>query len=121
MKNLFNKYKLILIYIIILLFLSFISTILELAGINYTICTSLLSIINYILIFMYSYIAAKKVNIKGYISGLKSALKILIVLLIMNLVTLNNFNFKTVVYYLIIIIIGLLGGIIGKNSQKKLS
>lgn len=121
MKNLFNKYKLILIYIIILLFLSFISTILEFAGINYTICTSLLSIINYILIFMYSYIEAKKVNIKGYISGLKSALKILIVLLIMNLVTLNNFNFKTVIYYLIIIIIGLLGGIIGKNSQKKLS
>lgn len=119
MKRFFNRFKLNIIYIVALLILSLIFTLLEFIGVNYRLCITAFNITNFMLIFTYSYINGKKANINGYKCGIKSGIKIIIMLMLINLITLSGISIKTIFYYLLIIVISILSGIIGKNKQKK--
>ena len=121
MKKYFYKHKLSFIYSISILVISIIFSLLEYVEINYNILITIQTIKHVTFIFIYSYIESSKTNKKGYISGLYSSLKILLILLVFNLITLNKLSFKSFIYFIIIIFICVCSGIISKNKQKKLS
>ena len=58
-----------------------------------------------------------RTNQKGYIEGLKLSLIVLIIFTFFNLI-LRNFNKYTIIYYLIITILIVLGSMIGINKKK---
>lgn len=105
-------------YIIGIIVLSSLFTLLEFIGINYQLCSISINTINFILIFAYALSKGKKTNIIGYKSGIKSGIKIIFILSTINLITLSGFSFKTIFYYLLIIVITMFGGIIGKNKKN---
>lgn len=121
MKKVIIKNKLLLIYIITLVIFSLIFTILEYMGLSYNLLTTILLIINFILIFIYSYKCGLKEVNKGYKSGIKSGLKIISIFLITNIITFTPIRFKTIIYYLITLFICIIASIIGKNKQKNYS
>lgn len=121
MKSFIKNNKILAVYLICIIVFSFVFTILEFAGISYDFLTKVLLIINLILSFFYSYKNSIRSNLNGYKSGFRSAIKIWLMLLILNLITLNSFSFKTLIYYFIIMLICIIGGIIGKNRQKNYS
>ena len=119
MKKYYIKFKPGIIYILSLITISLILTLFEYIGVSYTICTLLLNLSNFILVFNYAYMDAKKVSLKGYKSGIKSTVKIWVILLLINILTIHLLSIKTVLFYFIILVIAIFGGIISKN--KKLS
>ncbi|MBR5662710.1 MAG: DUF3792 family protein [Bacilli bacterium] len=121
MKNFIKNNKLLLKYLIVIFILSFIFTILEYMGVSYTALTTILLILNVILSFIYSFKNGKNTKLNGYKSGIISASKLWIMFIILNIITLNKFTFKSLIYYLIIMSICIIGGIIGKNKQKNYS
>lgn len=118
MKNFINKFKFTIIYVTSLLLLSIIFTLIEYFGGNYSLCTTLLSIINFILVFIYAFLSGLKTNVQGYKCGIRSFVKILIILLTINIITLSTISFKTIIYYFIILTLSISGSILGKNKQK---
>lgn len=121
MKSFIKKNNILLKYLVSIIGLSLIFTCLEYIGISYNILTIILLIINFALAFIYSYKNALKSDLNGYKSGFRSGVKIWLILLILNLITLNKFSFKTLLYYFIIMLICIISGIIGKNKQKNYS
>ena len=118
MKKYFCRFKQEMMYIIGIIVLNFLFTLLEFIGINYQLCSISINTINFILIFVYALSKGKKTNIIGYKSGIKSGIKIIFILSTINLITLSGFSFKTIFYYLLIIVITMFGGIIGKNKKN---
>ena len=121
MKNFIKQNKLLLIYLSIIFILSFIFTILEYIGVSYTRLTTILLTLNVVLSFIYSFKNGKNTKLNGYKSGIISGTKLCIMFIILNIITLNKFSFKSLIYYLIIISICIIGGIMGKNRQKNYS
>lgn len=119
MKSLYKKHKPSIMYILIIFLVSFIFTILQYVGVSYNLLINIEYIINFILVFIYSYISSTNTNKKGYKIGIEAWFKIIIILSIINIITLSGFSIKTLIYYLILLIISILGGIIGKNKRSK--
>ena len=61
----------------------------------------------------------KSTTKKGYLAGLKLGLIISIIFLSLNLIVFKSFQFKNIIYYLIIIITSIIGSMLG--IQKKSS
>ena len=56
---------------------------------------------------------------KGYLAGLKISGIFLLILLLLNLITSRTlFNLPTIIYYLILIISSVLGGMFGINKKN---
>lgn len=121
MKSFIKKNNILVKYLIIILCLSLIFTTLEYIGLPYGLLTKMLLVINLILSFIYSYKNAINSSLNGYKSGFRSGVKLWLFLLLINLITFNTFKFKTLIYYFIIMIISITGGIYGKNKQKNYS
>jgi len=98
------------------------------------IITILLSIINYftntenniikliipvISILISSIILGKNSKEKAYIEGIKFSLIYIILITIIKLILKTNFNFKTIIIYILLIITSIIGSMIGINIQKK--
>lgn len=121
MKSLLSKNKILFKYFIFIIILSFVSTCLEYMGVSYNLVHKINIFINLILVFIYSHNCTKNNSDKGYKIGFKSGLKILLILFILNIITFNNFSFKTLIYYLIILLVSISSSIISKNRQKNYS
>ncbi len=98
---------------------SFILTILNYFNIiNY----KMLNISKYIMLFIvliyYGYKIGLKSNNKGWLEGIKFSSIIILILLILNICFLRNFNFKTIIYYTLILVTAAFGSIIGINKNK---
>ena len=117
MKSFINKNKLLIIYFTSIIIISFISTIFEYMNIPYKMITTIELIINLLFVFLYSYKSTKRNNVKGY----KSGLKIIILLLIINLITLKGIGIKNFVYYILIMLLSIGASIICKNKEKNYS
>lgn len=117
LKKSINKNKLTLIYIASIFILGLLFTTVEYIGLSYQFCITLNSILNISIIFIYSLINSKR----DKTSAIKSSVKIILTILIINLIIIHVFTFKTILYYLLIIFITIFGAVIGKNKQKKLS
>lgn len=123
MKLLLSNYKLSISYLISIIILSIIMSVLSLFNISYNLISILSVIINIIFVFAFSYLNSKNVNAQGYKSGLCSWAKIIIVLELLNIISLKflEIHFETFIYYILLLVISISGGIVGKNNQKKLS
>ena len=121
MKNLINKNKLLFIYIISIFIISLMFSILEYIGVSYNFLKTLIIILNLIMVSIYAYKNSSSNNLQGYKSGFRSGVKMCLTLLIINIITFNSFSFKTLIYYLIIILISIISAIICKNKQKNYS
>lgn len=73
-----------------------------------------------ITLFINSFILGKKAKSKGYLEGIKSASIIIIIFLVITLLTNKSFEFKYLIYYAIILITSILGGMIGISKKKEL-
>lgn len=64
-----------------------------------------------------SFLLGRKTTQKGYIEGLKYGMIWLLVLLTVNLTT-KNFYITSIIYYIILLLLSILSGIIGINNKK---
>lgn len=120
LKNFLKKYKKTLILISL-----FIITILIFSFLNYTyiINDTIISIVNYILVIIYSIIFGIQRGIKGkskgYIIGLKFGIPIILILFIFGRILNFPLYFSNILYYFIILISIIFGSIIGKNKKDQ--
>ena len=107
-------------YALFLITLVFITSLLNLIGVNSTITNLLIFIFNISLFFIFGLKNGKKANNKGYLAGLKVGGLFLLVLLIISLFTSKNiFSLTTFIYYLVLILASTLGGSLGINKKSE--
>ena len=107
-------------YTLFLITLVFITSLLNLIGVNSTITNFLIFIFNISLFFIFGLKNGKKANNKGYLAGLKVGGLFLLVLLIISLFTSKNiFSLTTFIYYLVLILASTLGGSLGINKKSE--
>jgi len=69
--------------------------------------------------FFYSGFSFGKIASKmGYIEGIKAGLILTIIMVIYNIILKNQFGFKTIIFYMILLFISTLGGMIGISKNK---
>lgn len=109
---------------IILFFIILITGTLIITIINYfnILNNKLISIIKFLLpttsIFISSYNLGKISDKLGYLEGLKLG-SIIITTFILLTILLNKFNLKSILYYLILLLISIIGSMIGINKKKQ--
>lgn len=107
-------------YTLFLITLVFITSLLNLIGVNSTITNFLIFIFNISLFFIFGLKNGKKAINKGYLAGLKVGGLFLLVLIIISLFTSKNiFSLSTFIYYLILILASTLGGSLGINKKSE--
>lgn len=107
-------------YTLFLITLVFITSLLNLIGVNSTITNLLIFIFNIILFFIFGLKSGKKASNKGYLAGLKVGGLFLLVLIIISLFTSKNiFSLSTFIYYLVLILASTLGGSLGINKKSE--
>lgn len=81
--------------------------------------TSILELISIILcLFVNSFLLGKKTSNKGYLEGLKLGFSISITYLLLSILVFNyNLNFKSILFYILIVIISMFGSMIGINKR----
>mgnify|MGYP003316089213 CR=1 FL=1 len=70
-------------------------------------------------IFIGSFILGNNISKKGWLEGLKLGILYIIFYTIINLIIYNNFNIKLLLYYSILVIGSILGGMIGITKKRK--
>lgn len=120
MKKLINYLKFLSIFIIIELMITFVTSILNLLGINSGITTIILLIFNSILFFVLSYINAYIQQKKGFLEGIIMGLIFIIVMLLIKIILFNSgYGLSTLIYYIVLFISSILGGMIGVNKKSE--
>ncbi len=106
-------------YFIFLLLLIFITSLLNLIGVNSSITNLMIFIFNILAFFIFGFKNGKKACNKGYLEGLKLGSLFLLLLIIISLFTSKNiFNLTTFIYYIVLLLASILGGSIGINKKK---
>ena len=103
---------------IILVLLFFITTIYYFNLITMKTFSILKLLVILISTFITSFLLGTKTKNKGYLEGIKQSLILIVIFLIPTIIT-SNFNLKVFIYYLIILITGSLGSMIGINIKIK--
>ena len=107
-------------YTLFLITLVFVTSLLNLIGVNSTITNLLVFIFNISLFFIFGLKNGKKASNKGYLAGLKVGGLFLLVLIIISLFTSKNiFSLSTFIYYLVLILASTLGGSLGINKKSE--
>lgn len=107
-------------YTLFLITLVFITSLLNLIGVNSTITNLLIFIFNISLFFIFGLKNGKKASNKGYLAGLKVGGLFLLILIIISLFTSKNiFSLSTFIYYLVLILASTLGGSLGINKKSE--
>lgn len=89
--------------------------------INNNITNALKLIIPIISIIIGSYKLGKRSNQKGYLEGIKFGSVFLILTIIFNLIVKSNFEWKNIIFYIIIILSSMIGAMIGIQKNKDLA
>lgn len=119
MKLFINYLKYSSLFLIIELFLTFIMSILNLLGVTSGITTLLIFIFNILLFFILNIYNAKSKMKNGYLEGLLLGIIYIILMAIIKLLFFNNiFNISTIIYYLILLLISIIGGMFGINKRS---
>ncbi len=108
-----------LLYVLIpTLLMMFIITLLNYIGIM---SYKILSIFKYIILFIFiligSYRFGFKNKNKGLFEGIKFGLIIILIFILLNLLFKGSFSIKSIIYYGIILVTSIFGGILGKNKR----
>lgn len=106
-------------YAIFVVLIIFICSLLNLIGVNSSITNLIIFIFNILAFLIFGFKNGKKANNKGYIAGLKMALLFLLLLIIINLFTAKNIlSIATIIYYIILLLAGVVGGMMGINKKE---
>lgn len=120
LNKLINYLKFTSVFLILELLLTFITSLLNLLGLNSGITTIILFIANIILFFTLNFINAHKCQKKGLIEGLILSVIFLFLMFLIKIVMFNGkFFISTFIYYLILIITGIFGGLVGVNKKSE--
>ena len=113
------KFKKYLLFIgIFIIFNLIISLLYLLTNIPYSIISSILLIFYLISFAFLGFIITKNSHKKGIISGLIIGSITILILIILSLIFKCNFNFKNILYYLLILLSTIFGSIISKNIKN---
>lgn len=119
MNKLINYLKFISIFLILELMITFIMSLLNLVGVNSGITTIIMLVCNLILFFILNYFNAFKLKKKGFLEGIFLGLIFIFLMIIIKLILFrNSFGISTFIYYLILFITSILGGMIGVNKKN---
>lgn len=119
MKKIINYLKSLGLFIASILLLTIITTVLQYFNISQGLCNFLKIFSLVISIFIGSFYLGKKSIKKGYLEGLKLSIIILLFLFIINLIFFKDcFQWKNILYYIIIIITSIIGSVIGIQKKK---
>ncbi len=119
LNKLINYLKFIAIFLILELLFTFVVSLLNLLGLNSGITTIIIFILNILLFFILSLINASKVKKKGFLEGIILGLIFIILMILIKIILFDNtFNLSTFIYYLILLLTSLFGGMIGVNKKE---
>lgn len=106
------------IFLIVELLITFIISLLNLIGLNGGITSIILLILNVIIFFIFAFYNGKNSKEKGYLTGLVISLLFIFLMFTINSI-LNGLTMKTstIIYYLILILVSIIGGTIGINKK----
>lgn len=110
--------KLIGIYILLELLISFFMGFLNLLGVKGFITSFIILVFNIILYSIYGYIIGKSTNKKGIVAGFIMAIILIIISLLITLIIFNNIGLKSIFYYLALLIITMISSTITKNKKE---
>ena len=110
--------KLIGIFILLELLISFLMGFLNLIGVKSFIISFIILVFNIILYSIYGYKIGKTTNQKGLVAGFITAIILVLISLILTLIIFNNLGFKSLFYYLALIVITMVASMIGKNKKE---
>ena len=107
------------IFLILELMITFIISLLNLLGVNSGITTIILLISNVILFFILNFINAKNMKKKGFLEGIVLGLIFIILMILIKVILFDNaFKISTIIYYLILFITSIFGGMFGVNKKS---
>lgn len=119
MNRLINYLKFIGIFLAIELAITFVMSLFNLLGASGEITSLIIFILNIILFFALSFINAKKKQKRGYLEGLFIGLIFILLMYLIKLIIVNNsFNIATIIYYIILLLSSILGGMFGINKKS---
>ena len=99
--------------------ITFIVSILNLIGLNSGITSLIMLICNVILFFVLNYFNAFKSKKRGYLEGVILGTILIISMILIKIILFNNnFNISTFIYYIILFIVSILGGMFGVNKKS---
>lgn len=99
--------------------LSFIMSLLNLFGISSGITTIILLVSNIILFFILNYFNALKMRKKGFLEGIILGLIFIILMFLIKIILFDSkANIATFIYYLILFITSIFGGMFGVNKKS---
>ncbi len=120
MNKLLNYLKYYGLFIIFIVVIALITSLINLMGIKSVTISKISVILTALSFFVITILASRKTKERGIILGLKLALLFVIFLILINLIVFKSpFNIDRLIYYVILIISGLLGGSLGKNLKRK--
>jgi len=70
-------------------------------------------------LFIGSLFLGRNTEKKGWLSGIKFWALILIIFIILNLIFKGKFNIRTIIYYLILLVVSVLGSMVGISKNKR--
>lgn len=118
MINFFNKYKNYLYLIGSIFIITLILSLIYLLGnVSYGIINILLLFIMIIFMFLVGILYSQNNKAKGIISGLKIGTIIIMLLFVLGLIFKVDFKLTRLIYYIILILSAVFGGIVGKNKR----
>ena len=119
MNKIFNYLRFIAIFLIFELTITFITSLLNLLGVNSGITEIILLLSNIILFFILSYKNATFLKKKGFLQGIIIGLIFIILMVLIKLILFNNnFSIAMIIYYSILFIVSIIGGMIGVNKKS---
>ena len=120
MYNFLTYLKYIGLFFIFIIVITLFTSLINLTNLNVNLITKLGIILTAISFFIISAKASNSFNSKGYITGLKLGLIMIIVLVLSNLIIFkSSFKIDRLIYYSILFISSVLGGSFGKNIKIK--
>lgn len=87
-------------------------------NINYKTIGSIILFMTLIWFFFLGFKNGKGSKSKGYLAGLKIGLGFILVLVIFNLIFVRSFKISLLIYYLLLFMSSVLGGMFGINRKK---
>ena len=120
MNKLINYLKITSIFLILELLITFITSFLNLLGLNSGITTIILFILNIIIFFVLNFINAHKWQKKGLIEGLILSFIFLILMFLIKIIFFSGkLHISTLIYYLILLFTGIFGSLVGVNKKSE--
>ncbi len=102
------------------LFIVFIVSLLNLFGMNTSITTIILLLLNIGIFIFFGFNNGIRSLKKGYLTGLITGLLLLLILFFVNILFFKgSFNINQVLYYFILILSSTFGGMLGKSKKKE--